>query len=118
VHGLFAPAFANRQTLPDHKISALTSVIVRRTIAAAFPQHFAASADMTQRQPSANRKKSKYSQLLMGVGFVTPNSAMLHQYRSKGCNMKISHHHQKGRPTCAKASFSSQDGISGPSGRL
>jgi hypothetical protein len=98
VHGLFAPAFANRQTFPDHEISALTPIIVRRTIGAAFPQHFAATTDVAQQQPLANRPKFKHSQLLIGVGLITTDSAMLHRCRSKGCNMKKGARRVPGRP--------------------
>jgi hypothetical protein len=72
VHGLFAPAFANRQTFPKNEISALTLAIVRRTIDAALPQHFAETADVLERQPLANQPKFKHFQLLTGAGLSLP----------------------------------------------
>jgi hypothetical protein len=66
MHGLFAPAFANRQTLPEIEISASTLMIVHRTTNAALPQHFAATTEAVPRQISADRPKFKYSQLLIG----------------------------------------------------
>jgi hypothetical protein len=65
MHGLFAPAFANRQTLPEIEISASTLMIVHRTTNA-VPQHFAATTEAVPRQISADRPKFKYSQLLIG----------------------------------------------------
>jgi hypothetical protein len=87
VHGLFAPAFANRQTLLDYEISALPPIIVRSTIVAAFPQHFVVTAD-AKRQLLAIQPKLKHLQILTRVGLITSNSAMLHRRRSKGCSMK------------------------------
>jgi hypothetical protein len=105
VHGLFALAFANRQTFPDNEISALTPIVVQRTNSCSISAAFCCSH--RRRSTTSFGQSAKIKTLPMAYRGGLGHSKFGHAASMPQQRLQ----HEKGRPACAKAPVSSRDDI-------